>query len=168
MALAAALLAGCSAVAPVVPTPDPTPPESLTPVEAQAASAPKTSSPALPKPSLSNLTNRERPKLEFFGATIYADTINGLQATGNVFIDGANMHRIQRAFPIAVYAHQVTIDPAKGEASISGWPIVQTDGAFLQGQSAETVIHLSQDKLSRIDGPTKYVIGDKGDDLFKP
>lgn len=166
LATAVTLLSACSGVDPIPSDPPPVP---LTPVEAASASpAPVPSAPALPKPSLSKLTNRERPKLEFFGATIYADAIQGLEATGHVFIDGTHLHRIQRAFPIAVYADQVTLDPAKGEATISGWPIVQTDGAYLQGQSSGTVILLSRDKLSRIEGPARYVLGDKGQALFAP
>ncbi len=167
---AATVLAGCSGVESSAPVATATPPEVLTPVEAQSAALPPTgpSTPALPKPSLSKLTNRDRPKLEFFGATIYADSIIGLEAKGNVFIDGTTLHRVQRAFPIAVYADQVSFDPEKGEATITGWPIVQTDSAYVQGQSAGTVIHLSQDRMSGIDGPAKYVVGDKGADLFLP
>lgn len=169
LAAATAFLTGCSGFDPVPSPPPPAPPVPLTPVEAASAStAPGPSVPSLPKPSLSKLTNRERPNLEFFGATIYADAINGLEASGHVFIDGTNLHRIQRAFPIAVYAGKVHLDPANGQATISGWPIVQTDGAYLQGQSPETVIHLSRDKLSRIDGPARYVLGDKGAALFAP
>jgi hypothetical protein len=166
----AILLAGCSGVDSNAPVASAMPPELLTPVEAQSAALPpaQPSAPVPPKPSLSKLTNRERPKLEFFGATIYADSITGLEAKGNVYIDGTNLHRVQRAFPIAVFADQVTFDPVKGEATITGWPIVQTDSAYVQGQSAETVIHLSQDRMSGIDGPAKYVIGDKGAELFLP
>jgi hypothetical protein len=124
--------------------------------------------PAPPKPSLARLTDKNRPKLEFFGATIYADAISGTEARGNVFVDGTDLHRVQRAFPIAVYADEVRIDPLKGEATVSGWPIVQTDSAYVQGQAAETFIQLSQNQVASINGPAKYVVGDQAATLFLP
>jgi len=163
------LWAGCSGVDHPDTASVPAPPPLLTPVEAEAMAKPAAPGvPAPPKPSLSRLTDRNRPKLDFFGATIYADSITGTVAKGNVYVDGSELHRLQRAFPIAVYAERISVDPIKGEAILSGWPIVQTDSAYVQGQSAETVIHISQNQMSAIDGPAKYVLGDKGADLFLP
>jgi hypothetical protein len=117
---------------------------------------------------LARLTDKNRPKLEFFGATVYADSISGSAARGNVYVDGADLHRVQRAFPIAAYADEIRIDPVKGEATLSGWPIVQTDSAYLQGQSEETFIQLSTNQMTEVKGPARYVVGDKATELFDP
>jgi hypothetical protein len=161
------LWSGCSGVDEPMASPsaDPAPSPSL-PAELQPVAG--SVIPGPPKPSLSRLTDKNRPKLEFFGATIYADSISEAGAKGNVFVDGTELHRAQRSFPIAVYADEVRLDLINGEAILSGWPIVQTDSAYVQGQSAGTVIQLSQNQVSAITGPAKYVLGDKATELFEP
>jgi hypothetical protein len=143
---------GVLAAAPAEGTPEPAPTVRVPP----------------PKPSLSRLTDRSRPHLDFHGATIYADSIQGWDAVGHVFLDGSELHRRHRSFPKAVYADRVRVDPEKGEVTVSGWPIVETDTAFVQAQAADTVISLDPSRLAQIDGPARYVIGDKGAELFRP
>lgn len=167
--------AGCSGVdtppapvsSPPVAAADPALPADLLAVQGTPQTA-DPGIPAPPKPSLARLTDKNRPNLEFFGATIYADSISATGAKGHVFVDGTGLHRVQRSFPIAAYADEATIDLIKGEATLSGWPIVQTDSAYVQGQSAETIIHLSQNQVAGINGPAKYVVGEKGVELFGP
>jgi len=121
-----------------------------------------------PKPSLSALKDRDRPSIEFFGAQIYADSIRGTKAKGHVFLDGTNLHKGNRSFPIAVYAEQMEVDVQRGKVTLSGWPIVQTDSAFVQAQSQDTTIFLNRDRMARIKGPASYVIGDHQEELFLP
>lgn len=124
--------------------------------------------PAPPKPSLSRLTDRERPHIDFFGATIYADSISGEEADGHVFLDGRDLHRVNRSFPIAVYAGHIDLDLKREKVTLSDWPIVQTDSAYVQAQDRDTVIVLNRDRMAKIRGPARYVIGNREDDLFAP
>jgi len=172
-AITLALGSGCSIPGPAssaaVPA-SPDLPETMEalPAEATSPEPPPTVRVPPPKPSLARLTDRSRPQLDFHGATIYADSIQGWEAVGNVFLDGSALHRMHRSFPKAVYADRLRVDPVKGEVILSGWPIVETDTAFVQAQSPDTVISLDQSRLAQIDGPARYVMGDKGGDLFRP
>ena len=124
--------------------------------------------PSPPKPSLARLTNRQRPHLDFFGATIYADFISESGASGNVFLDGRDLHQANRSFPIAVYASHAEVELKKEKVTLSGWPLVQTDSAFVQAQSSDTAVVLSHDRMTKIRGPARYVIGTRESDLFAP
>lgn len=146
----------------------PVPGAVLVPAPPNHPSAEPEPAPSPPKPSLSQLTNRNRPHLEFHGARIYADTISGTEATGNVFVDGRDLHQINRSFPIAVYGDHLAVDPKKERITLSGWPLVQTDSAFIQAQDKDTAIILSADRLARIKGPARYVIGTRDADIFAP
>lgn len=141
----------------VVVPPPPNPPQA----EPSAPAAP-------PRPSLSLLTNRNRSHIEFFGAKIFADSISGAEASGNVFVDGREVHQVNRSFPIAVYAGRIDVDAKKERVTLSDWPIVQTDSAYVQGLAKDTVIILSPDRMARIKGPARYVIGTKDGELFAP
>lgn len=126
------------------------------------------SPPAPPKPSLSQLTDRTRPHLEFHGAKIYADSISSSEAKGNVFLDGRELHKANRSFPLAVYAGRIELDGKKEKVTLSDWPIVQTDSAYVQAQAQDTVIVLSRDRMAKIKGPARYVIGSREAELFAP
>ncbi len=162
------LLTSCTTPAPT-PVADSTGAPEATENAGETANSPSPP-PAPPKPSLAALEDRSRPNLEFFGATIYADAIDPvrLEARGRVFLDGTPLHHASRSFPVAVYADHVQIDPDKEQVRFTGWPIVKTDSAFVQAQAPTTVIELSQTRMARIDGPARYVMGDKGKDLFLP
>ncbi|MEO0447020.1 MAG: hypothetical protein AAF191_13185 [Verrucomicrobiota bacterium] len=129
---------------------------------------PKASSPSPPKPSLQRLTNRDRPYLEFAGTRIYADTVFGTTARGHVYLDGSQLHQQKRSFPIAAFAETMKLDAKKGQVTLSGWPIVQTDSAYIQARSGKTKITLDQNHLATIDGPTKYVFESSREELFSP
>jgi hypothetical protein len=160
--------AGCVSISPngVESTESPAPAVVVPPPAGHSAAT--SSAPSPPKPSLARLTNRQRPHLDFAGATIYADFISESGASGNVFLDGRDLHQVNRSFPIAVYASHADVDLKKEKVTLSGWPLVQTDSAFVQAQAADTAVVLSRDRMTKIRGPARYVIGTRESDLFTP
>ncbi len=113
--------------------------------------------PKLPAINKEELTAPDRSRLDFFGATVYADNIdpNTGQATGHVYMDGSALHANNKNFPVYVYCDSLKVDLAKGSVEIGGLPVMKWEGAYIIAKSPKTKIYLTKDQY-RVEGPAQY------------
>ncbi len=161
------LLAGCATDEPILPNAeagdqldaaarallgdDPIP-EPLATVDEVPAGAPD-----LPKLDHQALKDPTRPFLDFYGATVYADSIdpNTGEARGRVYLDGTVLHANNPRFPVFVYCEYLKMDVINGTIELSGSPVMRWDSAYIIAKSPETRIHLTREQY-RVVGPAQY------------